>query len=250
MKAYWPLPSVMRLGLSGSGDLDGDPTEAFIFYRYCPRNKSRHLLTETLVMLTGRWRSWPEGLAGPWIRIGGEVGNHDQGLAFGASAHRAPRGPSRAAIAAALERSRRPATRRAYACAWKQFQVWAEAEGLESLPADPVVVAAYLAHRAADGLSVASLALDRKAIRHYHGTAGLPTPTASEGVRQTFAGLRNQAADRGVDRVRRAHLRGKDSRRLGERPALEICGVSPGWNGPRDRPALQDQRGLGGALCG
>ena len=102
-----------------------------------------------------------------------------------------------AAIAAALERSRRPATRRAYACAWKQFQAWAEAEGLESLPADPVVVAAYLAQRAADGLSVASLALDRKAIRHYHGKAGLPTPTASEGVRQTFAGLRNQAADRG-----------------------------------------------------
>ncbi len=101
------------------------------------------------------------------------------------------------AIAAALERSRRPATRRAYACAWKQFRTWAEAEGLESLPSDPVVVAAYLAQRAGEGLSVASLELDRKAIRHYHRKAGLPTPTSSEGVRQTLAGLRNQAADRG-----------------------------------------------------
>lgn len=103
------------------------------------------------------------------------------------------------AIAAALERSRRPATRRAYACAWKQFRIWAEAEGFESLPADPVVVAAYLAQRAGDGLSVASLELDRKAIRHYHRTAGLSTPTASEGVRQTLAGLRNLAADRGCE---------------------------------------------------
>jgi len=103
------------------------------------------------------------------------------------------------AIAAALERSRRPATRRAYACAWNQFRTWAEAEGLESLPSDPVVVAAYLAQRAADGLSVASLELDRKAIGHYHRKAGLPSPTSSEGVRQTLAGLRNQAADRGEE---------------------------------------------------
>ena len=104
-----------------------------------------------------------------------------------------------AAIAAALERSRRPATRRAYASAWNRFRAWAEAEGLEPLPADPVVVAAYLAERAAGGLSVASLAMDRKAIRFYHRKAGLPTPTTSEGVRQTFAGLRNLAADRGQE---------------------------------------------------
>ena len=35
--------------------------------------------------------------------------------------------------------------------------------------------------------------MDRKAISHHHRMSGFPTPTAAEGVRQTFAGLRNQA---------------------------------------------------------
>ena len=109
-----------------------------------------------------------------------------------------------AAIADALEHSRRPATRRAYASVWKQFRAWAADEGLESLPADPLTVAAYLAHRAAAGLSMSSLAMDRKAISYYHRTAGLPNPTASEGVRQTLAGLKNRAADEGNHESRQA----------------------------------------------
>ena len=144
-------------------------------------------------------RGWPEAGPGQTIRVrgGGREINKNSHSALRPAVHLADRHVE--AIAAALERSRRPATRRAYACAWKQFQAWAEAEGLESLPADPVVVAAYLAQRAGDGLSVASLELDRKAIRHYHRKAGLPTPTSSEGVRQTLAGLRNLAADRGCE---------------------------------------------------
>ena len=102
-------------------------------------------------------------------------------------------------IAAALAQSRRPETRRAYASVWKQFRAWAEAEGLESLPAEPLTVAAYLVHRADSGLSLESLAMDRKSISYHHRTVGFPTPTASEGVRQTLAGLRNRAADEGRD---------------------------------------------------
>ena len=109
-----------------------------------------------------------------------------------------------AAIAAAVEKSRRPATNRAYARAWQRFQAWAEAERLESLPAKPVTVAAYLTHRAAAGLSMSSLAMDRKAISHHHRLSGFPTPTAAEGVRQTFAGLRNQAAEEGRNELRQA----------------------------------------------
>ena len=66
------------------------------------------------------------------------------------------------AIAAAVRHSQRPATRRAYEGAWQRFRAWAEAEGVRSLPAEPLTVAAYLAHRAAAGLSVASLAMDRE----------------------------------------------------------------------------------------
>ena len=109
-----------------------------------------------------------------------------------------------AAIAEAVERSRRPATRRAYAGAWTRFRDWAGREGLEPLPADPLTVAAYLTHRAAAGLSMSTLAMDRKAISHRHRMAGFPTPTATEGVRQTFAGLRNQLAEDGRGEPRQA----------------------------------------------
>ena len=108
------------------------------------------------------------------------------------------------AIAAAVRHCQRPATRRAYAGAWKRFRAWAEAEGLQPLPADPLTVAAYLVQRAADGRSMATLAMDRKAISQHHRAAGLPTPTASEGVRQTFAGLRNLAAEAGRNEPRQA----------------------------------------------
>lgn len=98
------------------------------------------------------------------------------------------------AILNAVEESRRPATRRVYESAWRRFRSWAEAEGLEPLPADPMTVAAYLTQRAEQGLSQSSLSLDRKAISHFHRTANLPTPTISEGVKLTLAGLRKQAA--------------------------------------------------------
>ncbi len=101
------------------------------------------------------------------------------------------------AILAAVEESRRPATRRVYSGAWKRFRLWAESEGLQSLPADPMTVAAYLTNRASQGLSQSTLSLDRKAISHYHRAAGVPTPTISEGVKLTLAGLRNKAAEQG-----------------------------------------------------
>ena len=108
------------------------------------------------------------------------------------------------AVTEAVRRSRRPATRRAYKGAWRRFRAWAEREGLVPLPADPLTVAAYLAHRAASGLSMSSIAMDRKAISHFHRRAGLHTPTATEGVRRTIAGLRNQAVEHGRNEPRQA----------------------------------------------
>ncbi len=108
------------------------------------------------------------------------------------------------AILAAVEGSRRPATRRAYAGAWRRFREWAEGEGLRSLPADPMTVAAYLVYRTKQGLSMSSLEMDRKAIGYYHKAAGQQNPSASEGVRNTLAGLRNQATDKGRNDPRQA----------------------------------------------
>ena len=108
------------------------------------------------------------------------------------------------AILAAVEESRRPETRRVYFGAWKRFQSWADSEGLQSLPADPMTVAAYLTDRAGQGLSQSTLSLDRKAISHYHRAAGVPTPTISEGVKLTLAGLRNKAAEQGRSEPRQA----------------------------------------------
>ena len=84
------------------------------------------------------------------------------------------------------------------------FQEVGGGEGFESLPAEPVTVAAYLVYRAAKGLSVSSLSMDRKAISHHHRSAGYPTPTATEEVRQTAAGLRNRATDQGRNNPRQA----------------------------------------------
>ena len=108
------------------------------------------------------------------------------------------------AVTEAVQRSRRPTTRRVYEGAWRRFRAWAEAEGLVPLPADPLTVAAYLVHRAATGLSMASIAMDRKAISHYHRRAGHPTPTATEGVRRTVAGLVNKAVEDGRNEPRQA----------------------------------------------
>lgn len=108
------------------------------------------------------------------------------------------------AVAAALLESQRPTTRRVYLAAWKRFQAWAQVEGVKPLPADPVTVAAYLVHRDAIGLSFSSLAMDRKAISFFHRRAGLPTPTTSEGVRMTLAGVRNRAAANGRNEPRQA----------------------------------------------
>ncbi len=108
------------------------------------------------------------------------------------------------AVAAIVVEGHRPATRKVYAAAWKRFEDWAREAGVRSLPADPVTVAVYLVHRDAQGLSLASLAMDRKAISFFHRNCGLPTPTTKEEVRMTMAGVRNRAAARGRIEPRQA----------------------------------------------
>ncbi len=144
------------------------------------------------------------------------------------------------AILAAVEDSRRPATRRAYAGAWRKFRGWTEAEGLDSLPADPMTVAAYLVHRSGQGLSMSSLEMDRKAIGYYHRTAGQPNPATSEGVRATMAGLRNQATDKGRNDPRQA--RGLTARLL-TRIEETACLPRTGPSGRTESAGVARRRG-------
>ena len=107
-------------------------------------------------------------------------------------------------IVEAAAESHSASTRRNYAAFWARFRDWAAAEGLEALPAAPETVAAYLAERAAAGLSLSSLRTDRAAIRHRHAEAGHPNPAAHEGVRRVMRGLGRRAAREGRAAPRQA----------------------------------------------
>lgn len=47
-------------------------------------------------------------------------------------------------IAAALEEARSEATRRVYGSQWGQWTAWAADRGVDPMPANPVLLAAYL----------------------------------------------------------------------------------------------------------
>ena len=97
-------------------------------------------------------------------------------------------------IVDAARNSHNAGTRRNYHAAWRRFLAWADRESLISMPAAPETVAAYLAWRADEGLSPASLRMDRAAIRYHHTEAGQANPADNEGVRRVLRGLTRQAA--------------------------------------------------------
>ena len=138
-------------------------------------------------------------------------------------------------IAAAAEASHSPATLRNYRAAWSRFVQWCGREGLDALPAAPESVAAYLAERA-EARSLATVRLDRFAIRWAHEQAGHPSPagrTESRGcgvgrrVLRTLAPGRNgrrSGARRNPDRRR------PERRKVGQRSHARVLhpGHDPG----------------------
>ena len=100
-------------------------------------------------------------------------------------------------IEEAAKHSHAASTRRNYAACWKRFASWCEAEGHQPLPAAPETLAAYLTDRAAAGLSMSSVRMDAASIRHHHASAGLDSPTTSEGVRRVLRGLTRMSAKAG-----------------------------------------------------
>lgn len=83
-------------------------------------------------------------------------------------------------------------TRRAYKSDWTDFTSWCEKRDERPLPADPLVVAQYLAHLADRGIKVSTITRRATAIRYLHKAAGHEPPTNAEGVRAVLRGIRRR----------------------------------------------------------
>lgn len=85
-----------------------------------------------------------------------------------------------------------PATRRAYARAWRQWSTWCELQGCDARPAAPGALCAYLAHLVNLGRAVATLQQQLAAIAVAHKAAGLQSPTDCPQVRAVMRGARRR----------------------------------------------------------
>ena len=92
-------------------------------------------------------------------------------------------------VADALESVISDNTRRAYGVQWRIFDEWCAEVGLASLPAPPLTVARYLAARAGEGASIATLRLAASAIAKAHEWAGHESPCKDRGVRASLKGM-------------------------------------------------------------
>lgn len=113
-------------------------------------------------------------------------------------------------IAELLGESRAKETRRSYASAIRTFTAWAEPRNNTVLPAEPITIAAYIAHRDKLGRSYSTISHDVAAIAALHADKGYPDPTQNHGVRQVMRAIarrkgtrpQRQAAPMTVDLLR------------------------------------------------
>ena len=91
-------------------------------------------------------------------------------------------------VAEALESVLSDNTNRVYGTQWRLFDEWCAEVGLVSLPAEPLTVARYLAARASDGASIATMRLASSAIAKAHEWAKLESPCRDPGVRASLKG--------------------------------------------------------------
>ena len=91
-------------------------------------------------------------------------------------------------VASSLESVLSDNTRRVYGTQWGLFEDWCHEVGLTSLPAEPLTVARYLAARARNGASIATLRLATSAISKAHEWAKLESPCRDPGVRASLKG--------------------------------------------------------------
>jgi site-specific recombinase XerD len=92
--------------------------------------------------------------------------------------------------------SRSKATLRAYQSDLRDFERYCEESGRAALPAEPAVVADYLARLAHQGLAASTIGRRVVAIGVGHRMAGVPSPTGAEVVRLSLAGIRRSLGTR------------------------------------------------------
>jgi site-specific recombinase XerD len=89
-----------------------------------------------------------------------------------------------------VRQSKAKATIRAYRSDTRHFEAWCQGHGLRSLPAAPEAVADYIADMAATRLKPSTITRRLSAISQGHQMAGYESPTHSQLVRMTVAGIR------------------------------------------------------------
>ncbi len=160
-----------------------------------------------------------------------------EGAPAAAGADAGPPALARAEVEAAkayAAASRAPGTRRAYAADWRGFLAWCGERGAAPLPADPRLVAVFLAGEAARGCAPATVGRRLAAIGHAHLQRGHLPPRRAEGAAallEVMAGIcrshgrpprRKQAADADVLRDLLRATPGDDLRSVHDRALLAI----------------------------
>lgn len=85
-----------------------------------------------------------------------------------------------------------PNTQRAYATHWKDFTVYCQERGYDSLPAPAVAVIDYLTFLADVGAKPSTIAVKAAAIHYMHTKHKHPSPTDTPEVKSVVAGIRRE----------------------------------------------------------
>jgi integrase len=130
--------------------------------------------------------------------------------------------------------SRAPSTQRVYASDWTIFTAWCAERDALPLPADPALVAVFLAAEAASGVAPSTIGRRLAAIAAYHLDANLTPPQERDGsiaIKKVVAGIRRThgtapkrklAADADILRDMLRAIDGDDLRSIRDRAVLAI----------------------------
>ena len=87
-----------------------------------------------------------------------------------------------------LDASVAPNTRKAYMSRWRLFSTWARTNGFQPLPAEPAVLASYIAEMSGQKRSVSTVEQSLAAISAVHKAKGYESPTSNLIVQKTLKG--------------------------------------------------------------
>jgi integrase len=136
--------------------------------------------------------------------------------------------------------SRATSTQRAYASDWAIFTTWCSERSAQPLPADPKLVAVFLASEAARGIAVATVGRRLAAIGYQHREAGCVPPQARDA---------DNVLARVLGGIRRTHGTRPDRKKAADsdilRDLIRACD-DDNLRAVRDRALLA--LGMGGAL--